>query len=218
MTAIDRLPLTRRRIVAAALTLVDKHGVDALSMRKLGKVLGVEAMSLYNHVTSKDDLLDGIASLLLELVALIDRPAEEARLQVTGGDWQSQARGIAGRVRAVGLAHPRAFPLLASRRLSSLDSWAPILEAFALAERAGFSPEGAASVVSAMSGYIVGSVLLEIGDLAHGHRLGLEDVPAESLELRRYVAARCDRDSGEVFREGVDLLVAGMVHQLTTAP
>src|SRR5207237_3793503 len=58
-------PLSRERILAAALELVDEHGIDALSMRKLAQSLGYEAMSLYNHVANKDDLLDGILDLVL---------------------------------------------------------------------------------------------------------------------------------------------------------
>src|ERR1043166_6700180 len=60
-----RKPLSRERILAAALEVVDEQGIEALSMRKLGQSLGYEAMSLYNHVANKDDLLDGILDLVL---------------------------------------------------------------------------------------------------------------------------------------------------------
>jgi AcrR family transcriptional regulator len=65
MATTRRKPLSRERILAAALELVDEQGIDALSMRKLGQALGYEAMSLYNHVANKDDLLDGILDLVL---------------------------------------------------------------------------------------------------------------------------------------------------------
>ena len=65
MATTRRKPLSRERILAAALELVDEHGIDALSMRKLAQSLGYEAMSLYNHVANKDDLLDGILDLVL---------------------------------------------------------------------------------------------------------------------------------------------------------
>jgi AcrR family transcriptional regulator len=65
MATTSRKPLSRDRILAAALELVDEQGIDALSMRKLGQSLGYEAMSLYNHVANKDDLLDGILDLVL---------------------------------------------------------------------------------------------------------------------------------------------------------
>ena len=63
--ATKRKPLSRDRILEAALALADEHGLEALSMRKLGQSLGFEAMSLYNHVTHKDDLLDGMLDLVL---------------------------------------------------------------------------------------------------------------------------------------------------------
>jgi AcrR family transcriptional regulator len=65
MATTRRKPLTRERVLGAALDLVDEQGIDALSMRKLGQSLGYEAMSLYNHVANKDDLLDGILDLVL---------------------------------------------------------------------------------------------------------------------------------------------------------
>jgi AcrR family transcriptional regulator len=72
-----RKPLNRERILAAALALVDEQGIGALSMRKLGQSLGFEAMSLYNHVANKDDLLDGMLDLVL---AEMDSPRPEEGL------------------------------------------------------------------------------------------------------------------------------------------
>src|SRR5436305_5009860 len=65
MATTRRKPLNRERILDTALALADEQGIEALSMRKLGQALGYEAMSLYNHVASKDDLLDGILDLVL---------------------------------------------------------------------------------------------------------------------------------------------------------
>ena len=65
MATTRRKPLSRERILDAAIELVDEEGIEALSMRKLGQALGYEAMSLYNHVANKDDLLDGILDLVL---------------------------------------------------------------------------------------------------------------------------------------------------------
>src|SRR5919106_1808418 len=65
-----RAPLSRERVLRTAIRLADQGGIEALSMRKLGQELGVEAMSLYNHVASKDDLLDGITDLVLSEIEL----------------------------------------------------------------------------------------------------------------------------------------------------
>src|SRR5581483_5349229 len=77
MATKNRKPLSRERIVAVALELVDEQGIEALSMRKLGQALGYEAMSLYNHVASKDDLVDGILDLVL---AEMDPPPPDGGL------------------------------------------------------------------------------------------------------------------------------------------
>src|SRR6266567_6819699 len=80
-----RLPLSRGRILRAALELADEGGIDALTMRKLGQVLGFEAMSLYNHVANKDDLLRGIIELVLD----------ETEPPSPDGDWSAAIRSSA---------------------------------------------------------------------------------------------------------------------------
>src|ERR1700752_3994184 len=80
-----RIPLSRERVLRAALGLADSGGIEALTMRKLGQELGVEAMSLYNHVANKDDIVDGITELVL---AEIEVPAG-------GPDWQTEIRRTA---------------------------------------------------------------------------------------------------------------------------
>src|SRR5579864_6680848 len=77
-----RVPLSRERVLRAAVTFADGNGIAALSMRKLGEVLGVEAMSLYNHVANKDQLLDGMVDLVF---SEIDLPAG-------GTDWKTAMR------------------------------------------------------------------------------------------------------------------------------
>lgn len=83
--APPRAPLTRERIVDAAIELADANGVDGLSMRKLAAKLGFEVMSLYNHVANKDDLLDG----------MVDRVAGEIAGATAGAGWKPAARTIA---------------------------------------------------------------------------------------------------------------------------
>ncbi|MPY93787.1 MAG: TetR family transcriptional regulator [Acidimicrobiia bacterium] len=210
MVTTERLPLSRARVVAEALALVDAHGTEALTMRRLGACLGVEAMSLYNHVESKDDLLDGIASLLLELVEVPEPPEQ---------DWRRQLRAIASSVREVGLRHPRAFPLLVSRRHTTLASWAPILGGFTEARRAGLAAGPSVHVVHTFAGFLVGFVLLETrasGDASKAADHHPDDVPADQPRLREYVAACRVTTSDEQFDAGVALLIAGMEHLVET--
>ena len=103
----ERAPLTRDRIVRAALHLIDERGLDQLTMRRLGADLGVEAMSLYKHVPGKDAILDGVRELLLQEFAAtlaLDEPSI---------DWREHLDRFAHAYRALGLAHPEAFGLLA---------------------------------------------------------------------------------------------------------
>lgn len=105
MTKPVREPLTRERILAAGIAIADAEGLDAVSMRRVGDVLGVEAMSLYRHVANKDALLD----------AMIDDVVGAFPVPDIGGDWRdrlgSQVRGA----HAVLVAHPWA-PALATGR------------------------------------------------------------------------------------------------------
>ena len=91
-----RKPLSRERILAGGARLADEQGIDALSMRKLGQALGYEAMSLYNHVANKDDLLDGILDLVL---AEMEPPTEDGGLPAIRRSGSVGARGAASGTR-----------------------------------------------------------------------------------------------------------------------
>jgi AcrR family transcriptional regulator len=97
-----RLPLSRDRILQAALELADEGGIESLTMRKLGQALGFEAMSLYNHVANKDDVLDGI----LDLVLAESEPPSPA------GDWDAAIRTSAISVHEALGRHPWSCTLL----------------------------------------------------------------------------------------------------------
>src|SRR4051795_11334257 len=96
-----RVPLSRARILRAALAIADEQGIDALSMRKLAQALGFEAMSLYNHVASKSDLLDGLLDLVLE----------ETEVPGPDGPWDAALRARAVSVHGVLRRHTWAAPL-----------------------------------------------------------------------------------------------------------
>ena len=100
-----RAPLTKERVLRAAVDLLDRDGIDALSMRKLGQELGVEAMALYRHVRNKDDILDGAIDVVLAEIEL-PRPR---------GDWQASMRRLALAARQVMLRHPWAPPVIVER-------------------------------------------------------------------------------------------------------
>ena len=101
-TVERRIPLTRRRVLEAAVALADRHGIEAVSMRRLGQELGIEAMSIYTHVRSKEDLLGGMVEVVIGQI-----PSQRAR-----GDWKRSLRRTIMAARAVLLRHPWAPRLI----------------------------------------------------------------------------------------------------------
>ena len=112
-----RLPLSRERVLRAAVALADRDGIEALSMRKLGQELGVEAMSLYNHVANKEDILNGIIDVVMEeietAVGGFDIPAD-------GSAWKETLRGRILAARAVMLRHRWAPEVLENTAMSPI--------------------------------------------------------------------------------------------------
>src|SRR5947208_12127770 len=107
MATDTRLPLSRQRILQTALELADGSGIESVTMRKLGQILGFEAMSLYNHVASKDDLLDGVLDLVL---AESEPPAAD-------GEWDEAVRASAISIHAALRRHAWSSALLMSGRI-----------------------------------------------------------------------------------------------------
>src|SRR4051812_857689 len=104
-TTKPRSPLSRERVLVAGVAFADEHGIGSLSMRKLGEVLGVEAMSLYNHVANKDQLLDGMVDVVF---GEIDLPEGKA-------DWKTAMRERAQSARQALRRHPWAIALMSTR-------------------------------------------------------------------------------------------------------
>ena len=144
--------LTRDRVLNAAVTLADEAGIDALSMRKLGQTLGVEAMSLYKHVANKDAVLDGIVEIV----------AGEIELPKLDGDWREAMRRRATSAHGVLVRHPWATMLIVSRpnvgpvMLRYVDSTLGCLR------QAGFSLALADHAWNAIDSYIYGFTLQEL--------------------------------------------------------
>lgn len=147
-----REPLGRERILAAALSLADREGVDALSMRRLAAELGVKAMSLYNHVENKNDILNGI----VELVVL------EIELPSLGDQWKDAMRTRGASAHAVLRRHPWA-PLTMMTRANAGPAMLRYVDAtLGCLREAGFSYEMADRAWNAMDSYVYGFTLHEL--------------------------------------------------------
>ena len=183
-----RRPLNRRRVLRAALRLVDREGLEALSMRRLGRALGVEAMSLYRHVPNKEAILDGIAELLTEEIEIPPRGTES---------WQESMRRITRSYRQRAHAHPNAFPLLALRPLRTPRAIARAQAVLEILEDAGFDERSAILAFRTLASY--------------GGGFALE----EAAGAPPHVTAG-DRD--EEFEFGLDAILIGLAVKLAPTP
>jgi AcrR family transcriptional regulator len=190
-----RVPLTRGRIVDAALEFIDENGLPGLSMRRLGTLLGVEAMSLYRYVPGREQLLDAVVERVVEDMAH-DTDVPDAPEH----GWQDYLQRLAHGVRRVALAHPKVFPLVASRPAEAPWLRPPLrslrwVEAFLAAMRdEGFSDAAAVQAYRAFTSFLLGHLLLEVANL--GADLGPLDVVEEDSDksLRPYPNVRRLRD------------------------
>ena len=146
--------LTRQRVLEAALRLIDQDGLEGFSMRKLGAALGVEAMSLYNHVESKRALFDGVIELLIA-----EAPYTE-QLDVTP---REELWTFAHAFRDVLRAHPRVLPLVATSPLRTPATLATLDHLLQTIQRAGITGVQTIYVLQCLVGFIVGHTLLGTG-------------------------------------------------------
>jgi AcrR family transcriptional regulator len=205
-----RTPLSRERVLQAAVDLADRGGNDALSMRKLGQELGVDAMALYRHVRGKDDLLDGLVDVI---VGQIERPTP-------GENWKTNLRQQAMAARAVMLRHPWARRVLEERGTGGPACLAYVESVLATLHDGGFSIELAHHALHVLSSRIFGFTQ----DLFE--EPGPADPPPDPVAMARALAGyprvvelamsvshegvlgRCDDDVEFAF--GLDLILDGL--------
>ncbi|MEU2746086.1 TetR family transcriptional regulator [Streptomyces collinus] len=208
--------LNRERVLSAALALVDREGLSALSMRRLGAELNVEAMALYRYAASKDALLDGLVeALYLEL---------EEQLAADAGEdagWRAGLHLVARVTYDVCLAHPQAVPLLATRLLAVPLSRRPAAvlrdheRVLALLRQAGFDEATASAVFRAFTAWLLGYVSVELRPMVDNpdetdpaFRLGLHRLSAKELPtLRETAAALAEQGGPEGLASGLDALL-----------
>jgi AcrR family transcriptional regulator len=184
-----RIPLDRDRILSAAITFIDREGLPGLTMRRLGRSLAVEAMSLYRYIPGREELLDGVVDTIIN-----EMYDDEEILEYPRHGWQDFLQRLAHGVRRIALAHPKAFPLVASRPPEAPWLRPPLrnlkwVESFldGLVTE-GFSDEAAVAAYRAFTSFLLGHLLLEVSAL--GADVGpldvLGDDENESKSLREY--------------------------------
>jgi AcrR family transcriptional regulator len=148
--------LSRDTICTAALDLIEHDGLAAFSTRKLGRVLGCEAMAIYYYYPSKDALLDAVVDKLMASIQL-----------TTEGGWIAALREVAHAYRRLAHEHPNAFPLLGTRRFSSEGAYGFLEQLFELGHRLGIEDRVAAKFYRVVSSYCNGFALNELATPPH---------------------------------------------------
>ncbi len=213
-----RTPLSRERVLRTAVAFADESGISSLSMRKLGEALGVEAMSLYNYVASKGDLLDGMIDYVFSEIGL---PSAEA-------DWKRAMRQRAVSARQVLIRHRWAIGLMESRSSPGPATLRHHDAVIGSLRQAGFPVALAAHAFSVLDSYIYGFALQEASlpfdtgqetaDLAQVimARFTPDEYP-HLAELTLEHVLQPDYDHGDEFEFGLDLILDGLERARDTA-
>ncbi|HUY76849.1 MAG TPA: TetR/AcrR family transcriptional regulator C-terminal domain-containing protein [Ktedonobacterales bacterium] len=174
-------PLTRQRMLEAALRLIDREGLEGFSMRKLGALLGVEAMSLYNHVESKRVLFDGVVELLV---------AEAPYPDQFEGPPREELWAFAHAFRDILRAHPHALPLVAASPLRTEASLVVLDHLLGTIHRTHITGIRAIYALQCLVGFIVGHTWIETGALPVVDGADLERGPNGPMVWRQFPAER----------------------------
>ena len=206
-----RTPLSRERVLHAAIAIADERGLESLTMRRLGSHLGVEAMSLYKHVASKEEILDGIVDIVIGEIGL---PSAEA-------DWKTAMRQRAISARQVLASHPWAIGMMESREAMGSATLRYTDAVIASLRTAGFSVENAAHAFLLLDSYIYGFVVQETSFQVGGHEeteesaeavlqtSAVDQYPHLAEMATEYVTRPGDNYAHE-FEFGLDLILDGL--------
>jgi AcrR family transcriptional regulator len=215
----DSAQLSRSVILQTALAIVDRDGVDRLSMRRLSNALGRDPVMLYRHVPSKAAVLDGVAEIVLAQL-----PVEN-----TDPDWAGQLRTVAHHFRQLALAHPNVVPLLVTRPLATPlgqrppGMLRPLEDVLALLTCAGFTGDDALHIYRVLFGFLYGHILHELQEVIerpeetdHVLRLGLHRLAITEFPVLRALAPNlASYDGAAELDRGLDLLLPGLTATLT---
>ena len=208
-TSGSRIPLSRERVLRAAIELADEGGIESLSMRKLGQALGVEAMSLYNHVAGKDDILNGIVDIV---ESDIDLPS-------AGKKWKAALRTTAISAHDVFERHPWAASLTLSTTGARPARWRYMNSILGCLREAGFSADTTDLAYHALESHIAGYTLWaaqlgvdedELPDLAAAF---IGELPPGMPYLIEHVEQHLkerDPENEGAFAFGLDLILDGL--------
>lgn len=192
---------------------IDDHGLDALSMHKLGAELGVKGMSLYNHVANKDDLLDGVVELLF---------SEVEAAAPAGDDWREGLRVFAHALRDVVRRHPYAAPLITTQRAIPVPALRVVRAHLSSATNGGTPEAGAYALLRTITWYALGSALVQVS-------WGMDEQPCAPIsdllppgvpdDLVGIAEVYCGQSNPDAeFELGLDLMLRGIERAQPISP
>jgi AcrR family transcriptional regulator len=188
--------LTHDAVRSEALRLIDREGLEEFSTRKLGRALGCEAMAIYWYYPSKEALLDAVVDLLVSGIA----PSLSSGRQ---RNWVDALRRIAHAYRGIAHAHPRAFPLLATRRFATAGTYAFLEQLFEMGHAQGLPDRTIARFFRAVAGYCSGVALDELAGSREASEDGVAHFP-RVVAVTRWLEPRYDE---ETFDFGLEILL-----------
>jgi TetR/AcrR family transcriptional regulator, tetracycline repressor protein len=201
-----RAALSRERILRCALGIVDRYGLEAISMRRVGEELGVEAMSLYNHVANKAAILDGIFETILG----------ELPVAKLSASWSTALRRRASALRAVLRSHPNALPIFATRPAVTPASIVHVEGVLELLSSAGFSADDSLSTLQVLWAFVVGhTVNSHSPSRADDSRPAYDRLSeAEFPRVREAAQLLAIHDVEQEFELGLDVMLDGLAKRL----
>ncbi len=214
--ARPRTPLTRGRVLAGAVDLADKIGIEALTIRKLACELDVKPMTIYHHVENKDAILDGMVDIVF---SEIDPPPEDAH-------WKAAMRTRSLSARMVLARHPWAVPLMESRTTPGAETMRHHEAVLGCFRRGGFSIEMTAHAYALVDSYLYGFALQEANlpatggeEMADLAEMIIEPLPADEypylMELTAEHVLKPGYDFGAEFEFGLGIILDGLEAAIT---
>lgn len=213
-TAPGRTPLNRERVLRAAIALADEAGIESLTMRGLGQSLGVEAMSLYNHVQNKDDLLNG----------MVDVVVGDIEVPPTGTPWRIAMRARSMSAHETLLAHPWAALQITSRLAIGPGMIRYLDATFGRLREGGFSVDGALDAWNTLDSHLYGFTLQELNlpfaveESSAVSASVLPQIPVDEFphvaEVLGHVMVQGRREDFEL---GLDLILDGLERRLAAS-
>ena len=212
MTTTARTPLTRERIIVTAVAFADEHGVDALSMRKLGAELDVEAMSLYNHVANKDDIYDGMIDYVFRSIPL---PEPDA-------NWKEAIRAVGTDAMERFGAHPWVASLMMTRGNFGPGALAFMDRVLAILTNAGFSDEDTHHAWQMLASHTMGYTLQQatnpgtVEDKLDDLDVQLAQLSNHYPHVARIAPLLTHCEFGHEFVFGLEIIIDGLGARLTS--